>query len=489
MKLYFNLIFIFFTTFLYSDVLLKSNSNFVLNENFVFELEAEGSDIEFPNIEKIDNQVVVNLGTSRSMTNINGNIVNKIKKTYSFKPQNDFTLPSFKVKIDGKIFKTKEKLITQQIPVKSKLSDFDFQISLNKASLYVGEEAVLNLKFKYKKDLQIVDLAFNMPVFNNIWSKRIEQQNTSYEEDGFVVQELNFLISPQRSGTLKIPSIKIEAKIVDINNYSYSLFSPPTKIEKIYSNSLTLDVKPLPNNVSLIGEFLLSTSVSKEEINEGESLSYKVEIKGSGNIDDVDDVKLKIKDVTIFEDKAKIETKIENNKNVGSYKKSFSIIANKDFEIPSIELTYFDKNIKEVVTQKSKSYHIKVKKADKQHSFSGLEKAKPQENKRVIEEKIVYKTSLKQMVLFFIFGILFTVLIFGLYFYVKNRKSVQKVDLPLVKSIKKTKNINGLIKLLIPYIGYNNSLDDIIFKLEKTVEIDLKEIKKEIIKIVESLNL
>ncbi len=489
MKLYFKLILLFFTTFLCANVSLKSNNSFILNENFVFEIEAQGSNIEFPDIKKIDGQIVVNLGTSRTMTSINGNVVNKIKKTYSFKPQDKFTLPSFEVKVDGKVFKTKEKLVTQQIAQKSQLSNFDLQISLDKSSLYVGENSLLNIKFKYKKDLQIVDLAFNMPVFNNIWSKKIEEQNTSYEESGFVVQELNFLIAPQKSGLLKIPSIKIEAKVIDMDNYSYSLFSPATKTENIYSNSLNLDVKSLPNNVSLIGEFILSTNVSKEEINEGESVSYKVEISGSGNIDDIDDIKLKIEDVTIFEDKAKIETKIENNKNVGSYKKSFSIIANKDFEIPSLELTYFDKNIKKVVTQKSKSYKIRVKKALNKASFSGLEKAKPKENKKIIEEKIVYKSSLKHMILFFIFGILFTILIFGLYFYVKNRNIEQKDDLPLVKAIKKTKNSNELIKLLIPYIGYNKILDEIIFKLEKNRDINLKIIKKEIIKTVESLEL
>ncbi|PLY10403.1 MAG: hypothetical protein C0626_05335 [Arcobacter sp.] len=489
MKLYFKFILLFFTTFIYGDVLLKSNDSFILNENFVFEIEAQGSNIEFPDIKEIDNQVVVNLGTSRTMSNINGNIINKIKKTYSFKPQNNFTLPSFELKVDGKVFKTEEKIITQQTVKKSQLSNFDFQISLSNSSLYVGEEAVLNLKFKYKKDLEIVDLSFLMPIFNNIWSKKIEEQNSSYEENGFVVQELNFLISPQKSGLLKIPSIKIEAKVIDMNNYSYSLFSQGTKTQKIYSNSLEFDVKPLPANVNLIGEFILSTSVSKEEIGQGESLSYKVEINGTGNIEDIEDIKLKIDDVTIFEDKAKIETKIQNNKNVGSYKKSFSIIANKDFEIPSIELSYFDKNIKKVVTQKSKSYKIDVKRTDKQVSFLGLEKAKPQENKKIIEEKIVYKTSLKQMILFFVFGILFTILTFGLYFYVKNRKSEQKEDLPLVKSIKISKTNNEVIKLLLPYIGYNKTLDEMIFKLEKNEDIDLKNIKKEIIKIVESLNL
>ena len=490
MKLFYKFFFILFLTVtsLYSNVILKSNDNFIVGEDFMFEIEAQGSNVEFPNIEKIDNQIVLNLGTSRTLTNINGNVLNKIKKSYSFKPKQDFVLPAFEVKIDGKVFSTKEKNITQTVVQKSQSSNFDFTISLNKTSLFVGEEAILNLKFKYKKDLEIADLAFSMPIFNHIWSKKIEQQS-SYEENDFIVQELNFLIFPQKSGVLKIPAIKIEAKVIDLNGYSYSLFSQPVKLEKIYSNSLDLDVKSLPNGVSLIGEFLLKTSISKEEINENESLSYKIEISGYGNIDDIEDIKLNIKDVTIFEDKAKIETKIENNKNVGTYKKSFSIISNDDFEIPSIEFKYFDKNIQKVVTQKSQNYKIKVKKLENKETFKGLEKAQTKEIVKEVEEKIVYKSSLEQKILFFILGVVFTILTFGLYYYAKNRKSKQKDDLPLVKLIKKSKNKSEIIKILIPYIGYNKSLDEIIFRLEKDKNIELNIIKKEIVNIVKLLNI
>lgn len=81
MNLYFKFfILIVFTSFLYGNVVVKSSDNFVLNENYVFEIEADGTDVEFPKIDKIDNYIVSNLGTSRTMTSINGNVVNKIKR-------------------------------------------------------------------------------------------------------------------------------------------------------------------------------------------------------------------------------------------------------------------------------------------------------------------------------------------------------------------------------------------------------------------------
>ncbi|MGB9801667.1 MAG: BatD family protein, partial [Arcobacter sp.] len=146
MNLYFKLfILIIFTSFLYGDVVVKSSDNFILNENYVFEIEADGTDVEFPKIDKIDNYVVSNLGTSRTMTSTNGNVVNKIKKTYAIKPTKEFTFPSFEIKVDGKTIKTKEKLVKEIIPSKTKSKNFDFKISLNKTSLYTGEDAILNM--------------------------------------------------------------------------------------------------------------------------------------------------------------------------------------------------------------------------------------------------------------------------------------------------------------------------------------------------------
>ncbi len=491
MNLFFKFfIVIVFASFLYGDVVVKSSDNFVLNENYVFEIEADGTDVEFPKIDKIDNYIVSNLGTSRTMTSINGNVVNKIKKTYAIKPTKEFTLPSFEIKVDGKTFKTKEKLVKEVIPSKTKSKNFDFKISLNKTTLYTGEDAILNMKFKYKKDLQIADLGFNMPVFNDIWSKKINEKNKSYEENGFIVQELNFLISPQKAGHLRIDPIKIEAKVIDENAFSYSLFSQAAKLEKIYSNSLTLDVKPLPKGVNLVGDFSIKTSVSKNEIKAGDSLSFKVEIDGTGNIDDMDDIKLNIKDATIFDDKPKIQTKIVNDKYVGSYKKSFSIIANKDFEIPQIQLKYFDKNTQKVVVKSSPTYKIKVKNIKSQKSFSGLEKAQPKEQVEVVKEKIVYKTSLNKMILSFILGVFLTIIAFSIYFYIKSKRALKhKDDLSLLKLVKKSKNENEMIKILLPYIGYNKNLDEIIFKLEKDKSIDFKSVKNEIIKILKILDL
>lgn len=477
-------LFIIFICNLYGNVVLISPDNFIKGESLIFEIEARGSSIDFPKIEKIDDYIVKNLGSSRTITNVNGQINSVLKNSYLLFPTKDLEIPSFEVKIDNQIYKTKSKIVKEISPSQTLSKNFELKISTDKNSLYVGEETILKIRFKYKKDLQIVDLSFSMPKLENIWMKQLDNQK-NIEEGEYNIQEIDFLIFPQKSGTIEISPARIDVKIVDMSQSSFSMFTTPTKSLKIYSNSLSLQSKPLPENINLIGEFLITSDISKSEIDAGEALSYKIKIEGNGNIDDIKDIKLDIKDTTIYENKPNIQTKVLDNKYIGTYEKSFSILANKDFTIPSYELKYFDKNIKKVVIQKTPAYTIKVNnQIAVSNNLEKIEKVEP-----IIKEKIVYKNSIKDRVLFFIFGLLFALLTFGLYKYVKNLNKKDKDDLPLVKLIKNCKTKEELIKKIVPYLSANSELDAIIFKLEKDNNIDLKKEKKEIIQIVKSLKI
>lgn len=484
LKLYL-LLFIFVSS-LYANVTVIAPDYFIDKEGYRFEIEATGKDVDIPDIKKIDNYSVRNLGTSRSMSNINGNIVNKLKKSFYLTPKKDFILPEFSINIDGKTYKTKSKSIKLSYPQKSKSNNFNFDIRLQNNDLYVGQSSVLKLIFKYRKDLKIVDLNFQMPLLNHIWIKKTDNQK-SYQDGEFLVQELDYIVFPQKSGKLRIPPIKIEATTIDAKRYSYSLFSTPTKVEKVYSNSIDFEAKPLAENINIFGEFIVKSEISNDTLKEGEALSYKIIIDGFGNIDDIKDFKLDIPRATVYEDKPEITTKIENGKYKGRYSKSFSIVSSEDFVIPAIEFKYFDSNIKKVVTQRTNEYKIKVEQSSK-NKFSGLEK---KEQKSVeVKEKIVYKKSLEDRVVFFVLGLLVSILIIGLYIYVKNRESKDKrVDKPLSKKVKSSKHIDEILKYLVPYLTQDKQLDDIIFKLDDKKEIDIKKIKKEILEVLKRLGL
>lgn len=479
-------LFFLFVSALFGNVKLYLPSNTIVkNEAFVFVLEAYGNDITFPNISLIDGQGVQEIASSNATNIINGKVTKKIKKTYSFYPTKDFILPSFETLIDGKNYKTNEEKITIQKALKTQSNIFDFNIRTNNSDLYIGENFILTMVFKYKKDVDILDLTFDKPNFENFWYKQIDNSK-KYEDGDFTVFEINFLMFALKKGIQKIEPLGINAQIMD--NNSYSVFSS-TRNKKIYSNELEFDIKSLPDNINLIGNFDISASIDKQIVKKGEAVSFKLNINGKGNIDDLPDIKLPIDDVTIYENKPLVKTQVSNNEYSGEWEKVYSIIANKSFTIPSVKIDYFDKNLSKTISKQTDIFNIEVLDEEIKKEVV-LEKAEdivlpietPKETIKVVE-----KTSTLDRIIFFFLGVVFSLLIISLYYYVITSKSKKQEDKPLVKKVKESNTKDELLKILAVYLKIDAKLDLLIFELEKTQDID--SLKKEIIKILKELKL
>ena len=259
---------------------------------------------------------------------------------------------------------------------------------------------------------------------------------------------------------------------------SFGFFSASPKIVKIYSNNLYFDVKKLPHGISIIGDFDIKASVDKKKIGLGESISYKLEIKGVGNLDDIEDIKLNIPNVTIYDNKPDLKTKYSSKGYEGSYTKIYSIVPNNSLEIPAISFKYFSKKEKKVFVKKTKPFKIEV--IGKEEKKVLLEK--PKEIEPIQKEVIIKKdASLEDKVLYFLLGIIFSLLIFGLISYVKLQKSKKAlIETPLNKLVKKSKDKNELMKILVPYLKKDEQLDIFIYECQSNDK-EFKILKKEVL--------
>jgi hypothetical protein len=470
---------------LFANVHLNIPKDVIKGEALLFSLEITANDITLPNLEQIASNNVQEISSSTSTSIINNQITKRIKKIYSLYPSKDFLFPSLKFTLDGKEYFSKEQNIVLKNPQKSISSNFDLSLISSVKELYVSENFILTLLFRYKKNANIVDLSFEKPNFDNFWYKQLNNSK-QYTDGDFIVQELKFLLFPLKKGILKINPLKINAQIIDGNN-SFSFFSNATSNVKIYSNELEFNVKELPSNVNLIGRFDIKSEVDKNEIKQGEAVSYKLVISGSGNIDDIKDIRLNLNDATIYENKPIIKTKYEDDKYKGTYTKVFSIIPNKSMIIPKISLEYFDKDLGFVVLKQSDEIKINLLQNSilKKQELIQKPDIKTKEKEVV---KIIEKVSTKDRVIFFFLGIIVGILILGLYLYVIKYKYKNKsVETSLLKKIKKIKNKDELLKLLAVYIKIDSSLDELIFQLEEKK--DIKLLKKDIIKKIKELKL
>ncbi len=477
-----------FNIYLSAGVILRAPNSFISGEAFIFEYELTGSSVDFPKIEKVDQYIVESLGTSKSLQIINGNYSEKVSKKYRIYPTNDFTIPSFDFEIDGKIEKSEEKKVTKSVALKTKSQQFDLTIQTDKKELFVGESTVLKLVFKYKRDLQITNLGFVPPHFENFWYKKLDNKNNRYEQNGYIVQELEYLLFPQKVGKLKVNPLKVDVQMIDsASSNSFGFFSAVPKVTKVYSNELNFEVKPLPQGVSLIGDFDIKAFVDKTKVKQGESISYKLVISGFGNFDDIQDKKLNIKDAIVYDNKPKIETTYKNDKYNGTYEKVYSIVPSDSIIIPSQSISYFDKQKQKVVTKRTQEFKIEVENTLKSSQKVVLEKAV--DDTPVVKKNIVEtKTSNSEKIIYFVLGIVFSLLIFGLINLVKIKKNKnRRVDTPLIKQVKSSKDKQELLKVLVPFINKDEILDELIYKCEKDGE--FSSLKKDIISTIKNLKL
>ncbi len=263
------ILFFLLLKFIFAGVNVQIPDSFISGEPLVFSVEYSGNDIQKPDLSSIDGFTTQNMGNYTSVNSINGTTFKKSKLTYAIYANKDVNFPALKFVVDGKEYTTKAKKVLLKLPSKTKSDVYSLEIEANKDEVYIGEKFELKVKFKIKEGIELLEPRIETPSSNNFWLSQDKDYSKKYKEGNFVVFELKFLLSPLKTGLQKIQPFVIQAKKLDYSDFS---FFSDAKIVKVYSNTLDINVKQLPQNVNLIGNFDISSSVDKTEVKKGEAV-------------------------------------------------------------------------------------------------------------------------------------------------------------------------------------------------------------------------
>lgn len=440
-----------------------------------FTIMADSSDVEFPDIEDIEGFTILGKSSSSSTSIINGRYSKKVSTTYSFRPTKDVTIPSFSVKVDGDTLKTTPKKISVIKPTKSKDGDkFVVELSVKDTTLKVGQSTRLKIIFKRRLDAKADKLNLNEPKIENFWVKPIDGSK-QYSKGQYIVQEFSYIIFAQKAGKFTIEPVEVDVgKVVRdsrnsfFNDPFFSSMTNQLRWSKIYSNSITVDVEPLPNNMELYGDFTIKASVDKNEVYANKPVDVTISIDGEGNVDDIKQFDINIPNVVTYPDKPTVEAKVVNGEYKGTFTQKIVCIGDANFTIPPFELKYFDKKTQKVKTIQTKAIDIKVKNSGKIANAPVVQKietsTKPIEK---VVSNIVTKEDDTQKYLYMLIGFILGV---GLtYILTKPKKETIKKEKPIVVEIKKAKDDKTLFNLLLPYAKEYDEVGDILNKLEENI--------------------
>lgn len=379
-------------------------------------ISAKGKDIKFPDLQKIGGFDVVGTSQSQNIQNINGNVTRSIQKAYTFYPSEDITLQPLSVTVDGNVEKTKS-ISLHVIPIDTQNAPYSLSATLSKIEPYQNEGIVLSFILKIRKGVQVSDLRFSPPNLDGFWVKE-GQKEGSVEENGYIIQKINYLIFPQKSGVLQIPSASIDIGVQNMQTDMFGMPSLRPQYKRIHSQKLLLHVKPL-NGAKYVGNFKIGVKVDKTHIKSDERVNVTLKIEGYGNFDDISNINLHTS-ASVFADKPSIKTHIDGSKLVGKYVRKFSLSSDSDFTINPVKFTYFDEDDGKIKTIQSETIHVSVeasKQKEKQVFLSSQDKDVQKTKKIIVKEN-----SNKEYLLYgFVLGVALCLFIFIV---IKTKKSL-----------------------------------------------------------------
>ena len=457
------------------------NTQEVVKGNSVqLRIKAIGGTVTFPNLHDINGIKVKNAGTTRqSSMQITANGMHKEISTlrkYIFMPDHNMTIPSYTVQIDGKNYKTKPidiHITESHAPKLQKSEKFSFQLKSDKTSVSVGESFVMTVYMSISQSLQGIQISeYVAPSSPNFFIKEITGQK-QYEHDGYTIIEKRYIVTPKKEGNFTINAST--AKLGQPDWSRQDIFGRPgTSWMPIVSNVLLMEVKTLPSDTDLVGDFKIDAKLDTKNVKANKPVNLTIHIEGKGSLEDFEFPKYEIDGVTVYSDDTKAKSHLNGTQLLSSYTKSFAFISGEDFTIPARQISVYNPKTKKTNTLKVPSYdvHVEGQKATiaTGTTHNTVETKQPLSPKIITKKVEVKTTAWWMLILAFFLGVLFMYMVQFLPKMLKGKNRIYKTS--------------DALKILYPHMSEDKEVEKMVRKLyaqksgNKSEQIDKKELKE-----------
>jgi tetratricopeptide (TPR) repeat protein len=258
-------------------------------------------------------------------------------------------------------------------------SDLFIRVSANKKRVHEQEPILLTYKVYTQVDL--TQLEGKMPDLTGFHTQEIPLPR----QKSFAVETINgrpyrtvtwsqYVMYPQMTGNLKIPSITFKGIIVQRNKNVdpfEAFFNGGSAYIEVKRNvsapAVTIQVDPLPTRPTGfsggVGSFHISASADKTEVKAGEPVTVRVIVDGIGNLKLLKQPVLSLpKDFDKYDPKITDKTKLTRNGVEGSMVYDFLIVPRNQgkYTIPSIDFIYYDTTTNGYKTLKTREIALNV---------------------------------------------------------------------------------------------------------------------------------
>ncbi len=354
--------------------------------------------------------------TQQSFSMVNGKTTHSSSVTYTYilqaQKKGSFTIPAAKGTIGGKVVNSGVLHITvsgqvagnnsqgggrqpqharvDQAGSRISGSDLFIRATANKTEVYEQEPVLLT--YKVYTQVELTQLEGKMPDLNGFHTQEIQlpQQKTAHIEsvngrNYNCITWSQYVMFPQMSGKLKIPSITFKGIVMQQNTNVDPLEaffnggSSYVEVKKeIKASSLDINVKPLPqkpaNFSGGVGVFSISAKADNTTVKAGDPVNIQVVVKGTGNMKLLKQPELQLpSDFDKYDPKVTENTKLSERGLTGSIVYNYIVVPRNmgQFDIPAISYVYFDTQTHTYKTITTAPIHLNVEKGNNNASAGG----------------------------------------------------------------------------------------------------------------------
>ena len=329
------------------------------------------------------------------------------------------------------------KILFTLIIIPLSLHAYSFTMNLDKTQPMIGEKCILDLNFHYQN---LEEYEIEEPHFENFTSTLLSDEEIQDKNGTWQVKQRYQLI-PNKAGKTTLHPLKTHIEMIEEKYQERYNKNKYLKKFDIFTQAIMINVQALPQDISITGDYELYAHIDKNSTSIGKPIHFTVNLKGEGNIPNLDFLTLNIPNTTIYE------------KTKTPFTKSFDILSNTHFTIPPIILKYYNQKTKQINLLNTQPFEIEVK--------GGTAKKQP------------FK--------------IFWWLIFPLFLLIQLLWFLPKLIIydekeTLKKALKRCKNKDALLKKTMPYLHKNRHLTRLLYQLEESDTKNFKSLKKKILK-------
>ena len=353
--------------------------------------------------------------------------------------------------------------------------DFTYEFHLDRPDPYLKEPVILTLDLKQTNHDIVLLFNFDLRKSDDYFFQRLDTKETDTHHN--IQIHYVYLVYPLKSGEIKL-SFDLIKKVTTDDSVAYSFSGDRDNIKglvttdtKITLPSLSLKVKKLPKNTTLIGDFKLTHKFKKTKADAYEPIPFEVKIEGTGYPPLLDNLLAQNLDFTVFKENPIVNSTHSKEGTKSSVIYPMALSSENSFDLNPITIKAFNPTSMKSYTLEIPKQHFTISKVDVNTLVDKTDHPKP------LESDWSWFTSLFSYLVIFTTGYLTALSVKW------RKKTLTQTDDPFKEKIENCSNERSLLQLLMSIDSKKFATDIEILEnaLYGNAKINLKKVKQEIL--------